>query len=84
MTGLLFYWRELLHEDKSLLKLRLSRAGVNFDLLLSNIPAGQSVNVTRNTVLGKLHKGTLAILFQFTQVPGVALGERMGSFIRSW
>ena len=42
VTALLFLWRDSLREDKERLRLRLSTAGVNFDLLLSNIPAGQS------------------------------------------
>jgi len=42
VVALLVLWRDSLHEDKELLRFRLSKAGVNFDLLLSNIPAGQS------------------------------------------
>lgn len=45
VIGLLFCWRETLQESKSVLKLRLTRAGVNFDVLLSNIPGGQTMGM---------------------------------------
>ena len=50
---LLYRWREKYRENKTLLKIRLQRAGINFESLISNIPAGQTKGV-EHLLIGKM------------------------------